>query len=98
MSNQQLPEYYHLKMKQMEIIRPEPLQVTLAVQRIFDLDDLENQRRIDRPGVLNVMTRQELEQFLRDDRVLAQRYDGFVAKRSKDLLTSPAHLQCSGLC
>ncbi len=66
-------------MKQMEIIRPEPPQVTLATRRILDLDDIETQRRIDRPGVVNVITKEELEQFKRDDRVVAQRYDGFVA-------------------
>jgi len=67
-------------MKQMEVIRPEPLQVTLAAQRILDLDDLETQRGIDHPGLLTAITRQELEQFKRDDRILAQRYDGFVPR------------------
>lgn len=79
MSNQQLPTYYHLKMKQMDVIRAESLQVTLAAQRIFDLIDLETQRGIDRPGLLAAITQEELEQFKRDDKILAQRYDGFVA-------------------
>lgn len=66
-------------MKQMDVIRAESLQVTLAAQRIFDLIDLETQRGIDRPGLLAAITQEELEQFKRDDKILAQRYDGFVA-------------------
>ena len=66
-------------MKQMEIIRPEPFQVTLAARRILALDDCETQRAIDHPGLLTAITRQELEEFKRDDRILAQRYNRFLA-------------------
>lgn len=60
-------------MKQMDIIRAESLQVTLAARRIFDLDDLETQRGIDRPERLTAITRHELKQFQADDKILAQR-------------------------
>ena len=60
-------------MKQMDIIRAESLQVTLAARRILDLDDLESQRRIDRPERLTAITRHELKQFIVDDKILAQR-------------------------
>lgn len=97
MSNQQIPKYIHLKMREMEVIRPEPVEVTLATQRILDLDSLETQRGIDRPELLTAITRQELEQFKRDARVLARRYDGFVASFTKDLLTSHTDLPASAL-
>ena len=73
MSVQPLPAYYHLKMKQMDIIRAESPQVTLAARRIFDLDDLETQRGIDHPERLTAITRHELKEFKVDDKILAQR-------------------------
>ena len=66
-------------MKQMEIIQPESFQVTLAARRILDLDDRETQRGIDHPGLLTAITREELEQFKKDDKVVAKRYNRFLA-------------------
>lgn len=98
MSNYNVPRYYHLPLKTMEIIRPEPPEVTLATQRIFNLIELEEQRRIAHPQLataLTVLTRNELIQFKNDDLVVAKRYDMFLAWRAqcRTLLTSHARLQ-----
>ena len=70
----------------MEIIRPEAPEVTLATQRIFNLIELEAQRRIAHPEfatALTVLTRNELIQFKSDDRIVAKRYDMLLAWRAQ---------------
>ena len=88
-------KYYHLQLKHMEVIRPEPPHVTLAAQRILDLDDLERQRRTDSLEQVTTLTAAELAQFQLDDRVLAQRYGVLAAGFAKDLLTLLTFLQRS---
>jgi hypothetical protein len=82
-------------MKEMDVIRSEALQVALAAQRILNLANLGTKRQTDRPELMIAITRQELEQFKHDDRIVSKRYDGFVALFATDLLTSRAFLQCS---